>query len=91
VYVPLPATPFPNSAKSCCRDLAPASNKEPWDCSLASPLGWDGEGNWKKKAKLVGWDKYSLTAAKVDKNNNNDTDSKEYTVHRDTQCNFPTT
>jgi len=42
--------------------LAPAGNKEPCGCSLTPPPPqWDGEENQKEKAKLVCWDKNSLT------------------------------
>jgi len=35
--------------------------------SLLSPLQWDGEENQKEKAKLVGWDKNSLTEQQREK------------------------
>jgi len=31
------------------------------------PLQWDGEENWKAEAKLVGWDKNSLTEQQREK------------------------
>jgi len=44
--------------------LAPASNIEPCGRSptpIPLPPPWDGEKNWKKKEKLMGWVKDSLT------------------------------
>jgi len=45
----------------CCHGFAPADNKEAHSHSHTPPLWWVGEENPKKKAKLVGWDKDSLT------------------------------
>jgi len=45
----------------CCHGLAPTGNKEPRGHSVMPPSRWDGEENWKKKAKLMCWDKDSLT------------------------------
>jgi len=44
--------------KNCC-SLGLASNKAPHSCSITPPLG--GVENGKKKAKLMGWSKDSLT------------------------------
>jgi len=49
------------------RGLAPAGNKEPRSYSLIPPPQWDGEENLKKKAKLVGCDKNSLTGQQREK------------------------
>jgi len=45
-----------------CQGLVSASKKEPHGRFLSPPPSqWEGEENRKEKAKLVGWDKNSLT------------------------------
>jgi len=80
------------STKNDCHELAPAGNKEPHDRSLTPPPPqWDGEGNQKKKVKLVGWSKDSLIGQKMKKENNNNNTNKRTHKTSDAQFSFLTT
>jgi len=74
----------------CCAGLAPASNKEPHGRSLAPSSWWDGEENGKKKAKLMGWDKDSLTEQQRQRKIITIILIKRIYKARDTWCNFLT-
>jgi len=51
---------------------------------------WDGEKNWKKKAKLVGWDKGSLIEQQRKRKITAITLMKKIYKAGNTQCNFLT-
>ena len=59
-----PFKPFLTSWVRKCHASAPAGNKEPHSCSPAPSPRWDGE---ERNAKLMGWDKDSLTEQQREK------------------------